>query len=106
MLKGKYCNSRRIISRSRDKLHCSRIWSAKKKGSVVFQKGVRWTIGRESSLSFWEDNWIKFGPLRQIIQGPIPCESVDLKVRDVVSANGWDWSSIPFKLLDSIKIEL
>ena len=47
VLKGKYCNARRLSSSNRDKLPCSRIWSAMKKGSIVFQKGVRWTIGRE-----------------------------------------------------------
>lgn len=52
VLKGKYCNTRRVSSRNRDKLPFFRIWSAMKKESEVFQKGVRWTIGRESSLNF------------------------------------------------------
>ena len=90
VLKGKYCNSRRLTSKNMDKLPCLRVWSAMKEGTEIFQKGVRWTCGRESNLNFWFDSWLKFGALRQIIQGPISNEVMKLKVKDVVSANGWD----------------
>ena len=77
-----------------------------KKGAEVFKKGVRWTIGRESNLSLWNDNWTKLGPLRQIIQGPMTSEAMELRMKDVVSVGGWDWSKIPFVLPDLIKLEL
>ncbi|KAL0012167.1 hypothetical protein SO802_007275 [Lithocarpus litseifolius] len=106
VLKGKYCSTRRVTSRNRDKLPCSRVWTAMKKGALIFQKGVRWTCGRESNLNFWFDNWSKFGALRQIIQGPISSELMKLKVKDVVSANGWDWSFTSFEFPDSLRQEL
>lgn len=49
-------------------------------------------------MSFWFDKWSNQGTLRNIIQGPLTRESIDLKVRDVVLASGWDWSRIPFEL--------
>ncbi|KAK9988172.1 hypothetical protein SO802_028411 [Lithocarpus litseifolius] len=106
VLKGKYCSTRRVTSRNRDKLSCSRVWTAMKKGAVIFQKGVRWTCGRESNLDFWFDNWSKFGALRQIIQGPISSELMKLKVKDVVSANGWDWSITSFEFPDLVRQDL
>ena len=55
VLKRKYCSHRRITSRNLDKLPCSRVWLAMKKGKEVFQKGIKWTIGKDSNLSFWFD---------------------------------------------------
>ena len=46
------------------------------------------------------------GPIRSIIQGPIPLQSVNLKVKDVISPHGWCWSgrsTIPFDLPQDIK---
>jgi len=33
-------------------------------------------------------------------------EAIELRVKDVVSVGGWDWSKIPFVLPDLIKLEL
>jgi len=74
-----------------------------KKGTEIFQKGVRWTCGRDSNLNFWFDNWSNLGALRHIIQGPISSELVNLKVKDVVSTNGWDWSITSFDFLHLVK---
>ena len=52
VLKGKYYNPRRLSSSNKDRFSCSRVWAAMKKGAETFQKGVRWTCGRDSSLSF------------------------------------------------------
>ena len=106
MLKGKYCSTRRLNSSNRDRLPCSRVWVAMKKGVEVFQKGVRWTIGRESNLILWNDNWTKRDSLRKAIQGPLTRETMDLRVRAVVSVGGWDWAKIPFVLPDQTKLEL
>lgn len=46
------------------------------------------------------------GPIRSIIQGPIPLQYVNLKVKDVISPHGWCWSgrsTIPFDLPQDIK---
>ena len=72
----------------------------------MFKKGVRWTIGRDSNLSLWNDNWTKMGSLRQAIQGPLTPEAMDLRVRDVVFVGGWDWTKIPFVFPDPTKLEL
>ena len=46
------------------------------------------------------------GSLRQGIQGPLIREVMDLRVRDVVSVGGWDWTKIPFVFPDPTKLEL
>ena len=77
-----------------------------KRGIKIFQKGVRWTYGRDSNLNFWFDNWFILRALRHIIQGPIFSELVNLKVKNVVSTNGWDWSITSFDFPNSVKQEL
>ena len=88
VLKGKYCNLWRLSSSNRDKLPCSRVWVAMKKGAETFQKGVRWTCGRDSSLNFWSENWSNLGALRQTLCGPMSREIATLRVEDVVSTSG------------------
>ena len=51
VLRSKYCTSRRLHARAKDKLPCSRVWKAIQKGSEVFHKGTRWIPGQNSSLS-------------------------------------------------------
>ena len=72
VIKAKYYSTRRINSRNSSSLPCSQTWKGIKKGTDLFQHGSRWVIGRESNLSFWYDNWTQMGPLRQLIQGPLP----------------------------------
>ena len=69
-----------------------------RKAKTVFQNGTRWFPRRESNLSFWFDSWTSQGPLRQVVQGPLPLESEKMKIRDVVDESGWKWDLIPFDL--------
>ncbi|KAL0011105.1 hypothetical protein SO802_006213 [Lithocarpus litseifolius] len=64
VLRQKYCNQQRMNAANADRLPCSHVWAAVKKGREVFNKGSMWTVGRESNLSFWSGNWTKKGPLR------------------------------------------
>ena len=48
-------------------------------------------VGRDSELSFWHDNWFSVGPLRSLVQGPLSIEEENLRVKEVVSTDGWDW---------------
>ncbi|XP_065622049.1 uncharacterized protein LOC111985840 [Quercus suber] len=73
-------------------------------GSLDTTRKVHW-MGWEKVTQPKKEGGLGIQSTR-VIQGPIPCESVDLKVRNVVSANGWDWSAISFELSDSIKLEL
>ena len=49
-----------------------------------------WTIGRDSKLSFWWDNWTGLGPLRCMIQGPLTRGVNQWKVCDIISYLSWD----------------
>lgn len=49
-----------------------------------------WLVGRDNDQSFWYENWIKGGPIRQRIQGPLTREVEQLEVKDVLLDSGWD----------------
>ena len=68
------------------------------KGETIFKKGITWVPGYESSLSFWHDRWFKVGILRSIIQGPLTIESNGLKIKDVVSMDGWNWNLLQMEV--------
>ena len=74
VIRKKYMSPRRIASSNEDSLPSSRTWKAMKKGMEVFKRGTRWSLGRESSLKFWHNNWTSNGPLRSIIHGPLTRE--------------------------------
>ena len=59
--------------------------------------------GHNSKLNFWYDCWSDLGPLRNLIQGPLPHETENLKISDVCSTSGWEWSTIPFEFPLEIK---
>ncbi|KAK9986443.1 hypothetical protein SO802_031394, partial [Lithocarpus litseifolius] len=106
VLKLKYCNRQRLNARNENKLPSSRIWKSLKKGEVIFKKGVKWTPGYESNLDFWNDSWSNFGPLRNVIQGPLTCSSSSLKVKDVRVSGSWNWPIIQMNLPIDIIREL
>lgn len=105
-LKSKYCTHRRLSARNKDKLPCSKTWKALNKGTEVFKKGIRWIIGRNSELILWHDNWIANGTLRSLIQRPFEAKEEDLKVKDMLGPDGWDWSNLSIQISDPILLEI
>lgn len=106
VLRSKYCTSRRLHARNKDKLPCSRVWQAIQKGSEVFNKGIWWILGRNSNLSLWYNNWIAKAPLRTLIQGPFSEEEERFQVKDVFGPHGWDWSKISIQVPNNILMEI
>ena len=104
VLKRKYCSPRRSIARNANKLPCSSVWAAMKKGMNTFDEGCRWIVGRDSSLSVWNSNWTQRGPLRHLIQGPITQEARLLEMKDFMLHTGWAWDKIPLELPYDIKM--
>ena len=74
-----------------------------RKGEEVFKKGVKWVPGHDSNLNFWHDCWSDLGPIRNIIQGPLPHQVNDLKIKDMCSSSGWNLPLIPFEFPSKIK---
>ena len=62
VLKMKYCNNRRRAAANANKLPCSSIWAAMKKGEGTFNKGCRWLVTKNSTLNIWHNNWTNGGP--------------------------------------------
>lgn len=62
VLKMKYCSQRRRVAANVDKLPCSPIWTAMKKGMDTFNKGSRWLVGSDCKLNVWHSNWTNWGP--------------------------------------------
>lgn len=106
VLKYKYYPRQRINSRNEAKLPSSPIWKSLKKGKDVFKKGIKWTPSHESNLNFWSDCWSNLDPIRSCVQGPLPQASTSLKVKDVVTLETWNWSTIPFVLPPEIRDEI
>ena len=104
VLRAKYYNSRRSASPNADRLPCSHIWAAMKKGREVFNAGSMWMVGRESKLSFWYGNWSKKGPVRHLIQGLLNCEESKWKVKDLMTDMGWNLDQISFVLPLEVKL--
>ena len=86
-----------------DKLPCSSIWAAMKKGMGTFNKGCRWLVTKNSTLNIWDNNWTNGGPLRKLIQGPISQEANRLEIKDIMLDVGWDWEKLTFELPNEVK---
>lgn len=97
-MRKKYLSPRRISSNKENSIPSSRTWKALKKGMDTFQKGTRWSLGRDNNLSVWHDSWTTNVSLRSLMHGPLIREEDDLKVRDLASVNGWDWEKISMVL--------
>ena len=70
----------------------------------TFEKGSRWTVGRESKLSLWYSSWLSKGPLRSLIQGPLSQEANKLEVKDFMKDTSWDWNGLSMELPLNIKM--
>ena len=73
-------------------------WKALYKGRDIFKEGTRWSLGRDSNISFWFDRWTSKGPIRSLIHGPLTREEEELRVGDVASKFGWNWCKISMEL--------
>ena len=102
VLRSKYCTRQRLNAINPTKLPYSRVWFAMKKCEDIFYKGIRWVMGKDSDLSFWHDNWCSVRPIRSLVQGPLSIEEENLRVKEVFSTDGWDWSKISIPILDSV----
>ena len=47
-------------------------WDQDYKGWATFKKGLKWIPSHESNLDFWSDCQSNLGPIRALIQGPLP----------------------------------
>lgn len=75
-----------------------------KKGMEVFNRGIKWTVGRNSKLSFWYDHWVNHGVMQHMMIGPLSRETSNLKILDVIKDNGWDWNYLEFYVPRNIKL--
>ena len=99
----KYHNNRRLNASNPDRLPCSQVWTAIKRGRETFKKGSLMMISRDSNVSFWRGNWLNKRLLWNLIQGPLSQGASQLEVKDVLTDTGWDWSKIPFELPLDVK---
>lgn len=52
------------------------------------------------------DNWVPQGPLKSLVQGLLNRDEENLKVKEVLVNNAWNWDKISFDLPLSIKLEV
>ncbi|GLU11404.1 hypothetical protein SLE2022_281540 [Rubroshorea leprosula] len=53
-----------------------------RKGSELFQKGIKWVPYNGRSISFWNDCWVMDAPLSNLLSGPISSQDRQLTVAD------------------------
>ena len=60
-------------------------------------------VGNSSRKSVWMDSWIKGQSLRELIEGPLAREDMQLTIADFWDNNDWKWESMSFALPHFIK---
>ncbi|KAK7840309.1 hypothetical protein CFP56_016815, partial [Quercus suber] len=94
---------RRSSTRNFSRRACSKVWSALSKGHEVFTEGSKWVAGRNSNLFFL---WLDKGTLRSLVHGPLQREEEYLRIKDMVSTAGWDWSKCSFPIPRHILMDI
>ena len=61
-------------------------------------RGVKWTIGSNSSLKFWHDKWLNVGTLRSLVEDSLARGGDNLMVKDVITNGTWDLHRLSFPL--------
>ena len=79
-----------------------RVWTAVLKGKEVCNKGSKWTIGSNSSLSFWFDKWMGAGMVRELVEGPLNREEELLTIKDVTEDGDWNLGTLSFNFPASL----
>lgn len=74
--------------------------------NINFAKGTKWSLGWDSNINFWLDNWTSNGPLRSLVHGPLTRGEEELKIKDIVSDTGWDWGKISITLPSHVGMEI
>ena len=67
-----------------------------KKGREICDKGSKWIVGSNSTLSFWHDKWLNLGMVRSFIEGPLNRGEEGILLKDVMRDNGWNLSNLSF----------
>ena len=74
----------------------TRAWKAVKIGRSICGKGSKWTVGRNSPLSFWNDKWLNIGTIRSLIKGLLNQGKGEVCIKEVTMNNGWDLTNLSF----------
>ena len=53
-------------------------------------------------IRFWEDDWLGIGTIRNLVQGPLSEEEMNLSVGDLIVNNSWNFHKISIELPDYI----
>ncbi|KAL0013724.1 hypothetical protein SO802_000793 [Lithocarpus litseifolius] len=103
VLLTKNCSNARNRSNNPDSLPSSPNWNAIMVGFPNFSKGIWWRTGNSSKKSIWMDNWICGQPLKELIEGPLTREDMQLTIANFRINNDWRWESLSFALPPCIK---
>ena len=66
----------------------TRTSNAVKIGSSICEKGSKWIVGCNSSLSFWNDKWLNIGTIRSLIEGPLNLGESEVCIGEVIMNTG------------------
>ena len=72
-------------------------------GFPVVKQGIGWNVGSNSSLTFWNDNWVKGQSVRELIEGPFTQKETKLSVAEMNHQGIWEWGKISFDFPKDVK---
>lgn len=57
------------------------------KDNSILNNGLLWKVGNGCSINFWNDYWIPFGPIRNLIQGPLNLNENNTTISDFITSS-------------------
>ena len=76
--------------------NASHVWQSIGKGWHILENSCQWKLGNGLATSFWDDDWLGLGPIRNCVIGPLSEKESDVSVQKVW--NTGDWDGITFSL--------
>ena len=86
------------IKYNNPKRSSSNVWSGMKRVRNIFMQGVKWKVGANSTLNFWNDRLLAMGNLRGMIKGPLTRDEELPSMKDLRNEGRWDFNRCSFDL--------
>ena len=67
-------------------------------GFPVFERGICWNVGTNSTQQFWGSKWIKGSCVRDLIEGPLTQQETNLTIANIFQDGRWRWEKISLEL--------
>lgn len=102
-IKSKYIHQNRVTKFQNG----SQVWQSVGKGWPLLEASCQWSLGDGKTASFWYDDWLGCGPVRNLVIGPLTLGDQDIRVLDVWNNGEWNGGDlsidIPLEVRERLK---